>query len=377
MTCIVLAAILIPVATVAVWARRTVLDEGRFTSTVSQVTSNPAVIDAASTYLTKQLETAVESLGLLNSLPSQVQTVANFLKGAIYQRVNERVNDVLASDTGQKALLLAVTQAHRSAMRLLEGDGLLSSEAFTVANGKITLNLVPTARLVLLKLQDDGVIPSSIKIPPPDAPPGAMVSALGDRLPADFGQVVVYDSGSTSNSNILDKAQRGLVLAKRGVALLVILALGLAVAAVAVAVRRRRAVFLLGAGVAGVSLLLIVVSRRVAAAVPSAMATPGAKAVAGALATALRSSLVRTLLILAVLALVVTIVAWQYAALTRLAARYPDGARIAVVAIGLVILLILGLTWVGVILAILVVALGLLAVQQARQTAPPSPTAIG
>jgi hypothetical protein len=376
MICIVLAAILIPVATVAVWARRTVLDEHRFTTTVSQVTSDPAVISAASVVLTKQLEEAVTASGVLDNLPSQLQPIAKLAQGAVYGRITERVDDLLSSDAGQKVLLLAVTQAHRSAMRLLEGDGLLSSDAFTVGNGKITLNLIPLARLVMLRLQDDGIIPSSISIPPPDAPPGAFNSALANRLPPDFGQVVVYDSGSASNRSVLDDAQHGLVLAKRGVALLVILALAFAVAAVAVAVRRRRAVFLVGAGIVGMSLLLIVVSRRVAAAVPNATTTVGARAVATALATSLRSSLVRALLIVALLAAVMTIAAWQYHTLIRLAGRYPDAARIVVVAVGLVILLVLGLTWLGVIIAVLIVALGLLAVQQARQAAPSTPAAI-
>src|SRR5262249_5712743 len=154
-----------------------------------------------------------------------------------------------SSPTGQKILTEAVRRAHRSAMRLLQGNGLLSSDAFTVENGTVTLNLVPVVRQVLVKLQDDGVVPSSVKIPAPgEESSGKLATALRAKLPPNFGQIVVYQSNRVSQDGTLDKAQHAIVVLKRSVGLLVVLALVAAVAAVLVAVDRRRAVYRLGLG---------------------------------------------------------------------------------------------------------------------------------
>jgi hypothetical protein len=373
---VVLAALLIPIATTAIWAARTVVNAGRFKATVSAVVSDPQVISAASAYVTNQMAEAVRNTGLLDNVPSALKPVVPVLGGALRKQVEQRVNDVLSSDAGQELLVAAAVQAHGSAMRLLQGKGLLNSEAFKVADGKITLNLLPTIRLVLLRLQQDGVIPQSISIPAPDAPPSSFATSLKERLPENFGSVVVYDSGTTSNVNILDKAQHALVVLKRGVVALVILALVCAVLAVLVAVDRRRALLRVGAGVALVCLILIVVVRRVVAALPGATTTAGARAVASALGDSLRSSLNRALFIEAIIAAVLAVGAWQFAALRRWAGTHGDIARVTAVVLGVVILLVLGLGWGSLIFAAVVVVLGLLAVGAAQRAAPSPPSAV-
>jgi hypothetical protein len=372
----VLAALLIPIATTAVWATRTVVDAGRFKATVTAVVSDPQVISATSAYVTNQVAEAVRNTGILDNIPSALKPVVPVLGGALRKQVEQRVNDVLSSDGGQKLLVAAAVQAHGSAMRLLQGRGLLNSEAFTVKDGKITLNLLPTIRLVLLRLQQDGVIPQSISLPAPNDPPGKFATALKEKLPDNFGNVVVYDSGSTSNVNVLDKAQHALVVLKRAVVLLVVLGLLCAIAAVLVDVNRRRAILWVGAGVALVCLILIVLVRRVVAALPGATTTAGARAVASALGDALRSSLNRALFIEAIIALVIAVGAWQYAALRRWAGTHGDIARVAAVALGVVILLVLGWGWGSLIFAAVVVVLGLLAVRAAQRAAPPPPSTV-
>jgi hypothetical protein len=373
---VVLAALLIPIATTAVWAARTVVNVGRFKATVTAVVGDPQVISATSAYVTNQVAEAVRNTGVLDNIPSVLKPVVPVLGGALRKQVEQRVNDVLSSDAGQKLLVAAAVQAHGSAMKLLQGRGLLNSDAFTVKDGKITLNLLPTIRLVLLRLQQDGVIPQSISLPAPDDPPGKFATALKEKLPENFGNVVVYDSGTTSNVNILDKAQHALVVLKRGVVLLVIVALLCGALAILVAVDRRRAVLRVGAGVALVCLILIVIVRRVVAALPGATTTAGARAVASALGDSLRSSLNRALIIEAIIAAVAALIAWRYAALRRWAGTHGDIARVATVTLGVVILLILGIGWGSLIFAVVVVALGLLAVVGAQRAAPPPPTAV-
>ena len=371
---LVLAALLVGISSVSVWAARTVVNEDRFNTLVSNVVSDPGVISAASAYITDQAQMAVENSGFIEQLPPALQTAANVVKGAIFSRVEERVNDILSSDTGQTLLLGAVRQAHSQAMKILQGKGLVNSDAFTIKNGTVTLNLIPVVRQVMIRLQQDGLIPSSITIPTDASQPGPLQQALGGRLPADFGQVVVYQTNAASSDNLLDKAQRALAFGKRGVVLLVILALLCCVGAVLVAVDRRRAVFRLGVGILIVSVLLIIVARRTASALPRATHTAGGEAVARALGNALKSSLTRALLIVVLIAAVIAVVAFFWRSLLAWSRTHQEFATLAVIGIGLVLLLVLGISWASVIFAAIVVAGGIVAVRVLAPRGAPSPT---
>jgi hypothetical protein len=326
--------------------------------------------------VTNQAEAALVSSGVLDNLPPGFQPLLRLFQGALRSRVEESVNDVLSSDVGQRLLVSAAETAHSRALTLLQGDGLLSSDAFSVENGAVTLNLVPLIRQTLITLQQGGVIPAGIPIPADATTPGPIATALGGRLPDDFGQVVVYQTSTASADGILDQAQRAFVLAKRAVVLLVVLAVVASAAAILVAVQRRRAVFTLAVAIAFVSVLLIVVARRVATAVARAPATPGGRAVADALARSLRSSLVRALLIVTLLAVVTAVVARYGQPLMVWARRHQDLATIAAVALGFVVLLVLGLSWPSLIFAAVVTAAGVLVIRpelwpSAARTPPP------
>ena len=78
---IVLAALLVGIGSVAVWATRTVFNDDRFSATVTDVVSDPGVISAASIYLTDQIGSAVDSSGVLDNLPPAIEPVVNVLRG--------------------------------------------------------------------------------------------------------------------------------------------------------------------------------------------------------------------------------------------------------------------------------------------------------
>ena len=365
---LVIAAILIPVAATAVWASRTVLNEDRFTSTVTSVTKDPAVVDALATAVTDQAVSAVSGSAVIEKLPAAIQPAVPVIIGALRGQVQSVVSDVISSPTGQKLVEDAVRLAHRRAMKVLQGDGLLNSSAFTVENGVVTLDLRALIRQALLDLQKDGVIPASITLPAPDDPPSQLGQRLGVQLPDDFGQIVVYRTDNASIDNYLDQAQRALVVAKRSVVLLVVLALAAAIAAIAVAPDRRRTTYLLAAGVLGFTILLVIVARRAAAAVPDAASTAAGKAVASALADALRSSLMRVLTLLGGLAAVIGLLARFWHPILRVVRANVGVATGVAVGLGLLVLLVWGLGWGSLLLAVLVVALGLFVVWYAKST---------
>jgi hypothetical protein len=367
MTLVVLAAAILSLAVTAIWATRTALNTDRFTATVTDVTSDKAVLDVIASRVTDEVFEAVSGSSFVDQVPPALKPVLPIIAGAVRERVQTRVSDLLSSDIGQSFLETAVRTAHAEALRILEGDGLLSSDAFSVANGTVTLDLRPMIHQVLVGLQEQGVIPKSVTIPPPGQASGELAAALGVTLPPDFGQVVVYETQDASQQGILDAAQHGLVLLKRGMVLLVVLGLLLAAAAILVATDRRRAVFRLGVAVAIAAVVLIVVMRRVSAAVPDAAATPGGRAVAAALADSLRSSLVRALLVLAVVSGIVAAVAGWWSTLVRLAATHAPAARLVAVAVGLLLLIVLGLGWGSLVFALVVVALGIGGVELASR----------
>ena len=368
MVLVVLAAILIPLAVTAVWATRTVLDTDRFTSTTTDVTSDPVLISVVAQRITEDVFNAVAGTAVLDQLPPALQPALPIVIGGLRSRVEDRVEQLLSSEAGQSLITSSVRQAHAAAMRLLEGDGLLSNEAFTITNGAVTLDLRSVIRQLLVELQQNGVIPASVTIPAPGDPPGRLATALGSRLPEDFGQVVVYDTGNAANDDVLDTAQRALVTMKRGVVLFVVLGLALAAAAILVAVDRRRAASRLGLAVAIAAVLLIVLVGRVVNAVPDVVSSPGGKAVAGAMADSLRSSLVRALILLTVLGAVVAAVARWWDPLRRQLRSHPDAARIGAILGALIVLLVLGWSWVSLIVAGAVAVLGFVAAAAASRT---------
>jgi hypothetical protein len=155
----------------------------------------------------------------------------------------------------------------------------------------------------------------------------------------------------------------------------VILALVAFAATIIVAVDRRSALFRLGAAITIVAVLLIIVARRTARAVADAPATPGGRAVANALAGSLRSSLVRALLVVAIVAVLIAVLSRYGQWLTAWARAHPDLATIAAVALGLLVLLVLGISWGSLIFAVVVAAAGIFAVRRgawpfARRTPP-------
>jgi hypothetical protein len=364
MVLVVLAAIMIPIATTAVWATRTALNTDKFTATVDDVLSDPGVLSVVSNRVTNEVFDALANSSVVENLPPVLKPAVAIVEGALRSRVEESVDNVLTSDTGQEILQGAVKRAHARAMSLLQGDGLLSGSALTIENGTVTLDLRSVIRQVLLRLQSNGVLPDSIQIPAEGEPPSGLAAAIGARLPENFGEIVVYQTDAAKLDGTLEQAQRALVILKRAVVLLVILALAIAVVAVLVAVDHRRAIYRVGLGVTIGAVILIVIARRIAKAVPNAAQTTGGRTIATALADALRSSLVRSLLILALVAAVIAIVARTWHLLSAWIATHADIARIVTVGLGLLILILLGWSWSALIFAVVVAGLGLLLVQR-------------
>jgi hypothetical protein len=211
-----------------------------------------------------------------------------------------------------------------------------------------------------LFVQGKGLLPSSVSIPAAGRPP-TEVTGTEAPLPEDFGQVVVYRSSVANAGRTVESAQHALVLVKRAVAALVVVAIVVAGVAVLLAPDRRRATYRLGLAVGVSSLLVVAIVNRVADSLPDVASTPGSRAIVAALTDRLRDGLVDSLVALVVVGALAAAGARLGPRLLAWAQRHLDAARIAVVAFGAVVLLALGSTWAAFVLAAVITAAGLLA----------------
>jgi hypothetical protein len=255
---LVIASVSYAAAVPGIWARRNFLDTDRFVQRVGPLVDDPAVQDAVTFRLTEQLMVVVDPRALFEEvLPERGQLLAVPLAGAVEGFVHDRVESFVASDRFEQLWVGAATVAHRTAVRVLKGD----SEIVESTGGQVTLNLLPVIDAVLQQItsQSPEILGRQVDIPDvsvEDIPETAIVrleDALGIDLGDDFGQFTVYDDGT------LEVAQDAVDLFDRIVIVLLPLAVLAAAAALWVTRRRRRTLLQLAAGVA----VGMVVIRRV------------------------------------------------------------------------------------------------------------------
>jgi len=93
---------------------------------------------------------AASGSAVLDQIPAALRPVVPIVVGALRDRVESGVEAVLSSDAGKTLVERAVHDAHAAAMRILQGDGLLSNDAFSITNGTVTLDRRALIRQVVV-----------------------------------------------------------------------------------------------------------------------------------------------------------------------------------------------------------------------------------
>jgi len=307
-----LALICLVASVVGVWARNTVFDSERVASAVGEALEQPEVTDALATRITDEVMTAVGFETYLQGvLPERLVPLAPAITGGVTNVVENRVSTRLADPQTNAVIVAIVERAHAQFVKLLEGDGLM--DGVTVNDGAVTVNVLPLVADGLNAVQRLGFL-SDVDIPEvtndgnPDDQIAELSAALGRDLPAEFGQVVVYQSDRLDEaSSTLARAQQAVVFVQRAIYVLVALTVVLAVAAILLANRRMRAALVL-AGSAAVSLIVVrAVVKRVLDETPNMFVKPGARQAIAVTTRELASQLLAWTAILAVLGLVAAI----------------------------------------------------------------------
>jgi hypothetical protein len=268
---LVLACLTIVLATTSLWVHQVVLNTDRFTSLVTNVISEPAVIDPISSRVSEQV---VVALGveqrIADRLPDAAKPLARALAVQIQDAIDKRLQQVLANPKIQTALLATVRFAHEHMVNLLRGD----TTAVTIVDGYIQLNVFPIVGAALTELQSMGLIPADIQLPDLSADDAPAVLAqrlqdsLGVTLPPNFGTIPLIQAARLETAQGLVQAFDVLVV------VLIVLAIALVALALWLARDRRRMVVYLALAIIVAFILSRFAIRGIESFIVSQVANP-------------------------------------------------------------------------------------------------------
>jgi hypothetical protein len=325
------AALSLCVGAVAVWGRTTLFDSDRVAGAAAEGLATPGATAAIAEHLAAELSDVLNLEDRLDDLlPGALDNLAPSISGSATRFIQARLDSALRRDDVQETLVEIARDAHAHFLDLLEND--VTSTGFRITDDEVSFNLLPLVTIGLRQVQElglwgDTVVPEFA----PDGDPAVQIpmleSLLSRDLPADFGQLVVFQGDAVSSaSQEVETAQDILVLVKRATVAVIALFVGSVALAVLLSRRRRGVSCALGAAFTATLLATHLATRRVLDEVPDLVSNPGASDGLRAALKALSTTLDDVIIVLATASLIVA----SLAALTgsgwlarRLAALHP------------------------------------------------------
>jgi hypothetical protein len=242
---LVLACLSILLTTVAVWTHQVAFNTERFTALTSSVVTSPEIIDPLSTRISTQVVDALDVQSRIAArLPDAVKPLAGALTLAVRDAIDKRLQVALANPKIQQALVATLSFTHARIMALLRDQ----SDAVTVVDGYVVIQVFPVVGAALQQLQEIGLIPPEVQLPDlssgeaPEVLLPRLQAALGITLPADFGTIQLMPADKLLTARTYVRAFDLIVV------VLVILSVVLVALAIWLARQRRRMVIYLGIG---------------------------------------------------------------------------------------------------------------------------------
>jgi hypothetical protein len=267
---VVIFSILVPLTFVASWAHYVVLNENGWNQTIGPLASNPAVTAAVADEVTNQVYAAVNPQQVIaDALPDRAKFLAAPIANAAKGYVLSGVTTVVQSSQFRALWQEATSFAHTELVAVLRGK----SKAVTTTNGQVVLNLVPLMNKAIASagVFVSGVTGKPIKLPTvsaSDIPASAcqrIGTALGVQLPDTCAQIPLFPADK------LTQAQRLVRVFDRAVIALLVLTPLVAVVALWISHRRRRTLLQLSLG----GLIGLVIARRAVTWLQHDLATAG------------------------------------------------------------------------------------------------------
>src|SRR4051794_1382009 len=108
---------------IAGWTHQTVLVPDRFVSVVTNVTSNPQVIDSLGTRIADQVVTRLSlEQRLANLLPDALDRLAQPVTQAVHDRIDIAASKLLSSADFQQLWTAALTRLHTGFLNIVNGN---------------------------------------------------------------------------------------------------------------------------------------------------------------------------------------------------------------------------------------------------------------
>jgi hypothetical protein len=254
---VILACLSFTVAISAGWTRRTLFNTNQWVETVTPIVDHPSVTAALSRRMTSEVLTLVNAQSVAEeALPPRAKLLVGPMTQAVGDFIEDEVNTLLQSDAFKQLWVRANRFAQPQVVAALRGEGeVLSSE-----DGKVVLNLVPVVNQVLKRVQARAgdLFGRNVNLPEissgevPELARQKLQTALGVPVPPDLGEIVVFQSDK------LEAAQDAVVSFDRALVLIAALTIVAIFAALKVSRNRRRTLIQMSAGI----LVGLVIMRR-------------------------------------------------------------------------------------------------------------------
>ncbi len=335
---VVLTSLSITVTTIDTWAHRTLLNTNAWVDTVAPLGTNPQVTAALANYVTDQIVTQLDLQQRAQDALTQAAPQAAFLAGPITNAIQGFVHDKMVeffnSPAWETFWLEANRVAHEQAVNILRGH---QGTVLTVANGEVTLNLLPVITTVLQKIESvaQGLLGDRVTLPQITGTEqvsqaiSALSSALGRPLPPDFGQVVIFQSDQLASAQSAVKLFDTLTYA------LILFSLLLIAVTIVLSVNRRRTAVQLAIGTIVGVLIARLIIKKISSDVVTSIASSNRPAVRAVLDDAFGSLrgftrwLFAIALIVALIAFLIGKREWLSAARSQAARAYGTGKDMA------------------------------------------------
>ena len=173
---ILLASVLLFGTAADVWVKRQVLSTPKWVAASDKILAEPKVQEALSTYIVDQIYSNVDvQEELSDKLPEGWKGVAGPLAAGIRTPAATAVEKILSSDQVLKIWHTVNEKAHQALVNVLEDKTRVGS----TKDGKVTLDIGEIVRIVGTDLG----LPASVM----------------DKLPADVGQITIFESSSLAS----------------------------------------------------------------------------------------------------------------------------------------------------------------------------------
>ncbi len=302
-------------SSLALWARSTLFDPANVQAAVENTLADPEVTNALATKITDMVFEAVDVESSVNSIvPDRLDRFSPALVNGIHDALESRVVTVLDQQSTRETVAAAVGLSHRQLLNLLDGDGGITG--VSLDDDAVVIDVLPLVGRGVTELQELGIgenigVPDLAADGDRDEQLAELEDALGRQLAPDFGEVVVYRSDAVDSAGTtIASAQRAMVLARRGINVVLALTLASIIGCILLARRRLRAVVLLGLAGAAVMLIARIVLKRVVSSAPDIATSTGGRAAIAGMVDGLAGGLVNLLTIFAIVGFVGALIAY-------------------------------------------------------------------